>query len=622
MWLYKNYAKIIVIIIETRWMSFIGKIIIKILIVMYLFTLLIGEYETFAATELTFTETSNNNWGSGFCYGFTAENTWTDDITNWVIGLNIDGWVNNGWWATFSNIWGWDYELTSSSAQTDALAVWDTVNIGFCWNSPWNITNIHLKDYTPISGITLQDYSIATNVLQVDVTTQSSWWWWYCRNVLLTNISNDVINDWQVNFELDQGLSSSSSANYSQNWVYYTVTPLAWNQVLQIWWNASFSFCTSWVNVDNSWSIGTLSVWNNAWDVTPPTITSVSPEFDQVLPNGTFDFTFEYQDDVSGTGVDISSDIINLYEWDGFNWWPDISSSYIDVQTKQITTTGALYNANNMIWWRYKVNFSISDLDTNLSSTWIVFYVATGSIDSISPNISIDSHSNETLYPNTDFDLELSYSDNQSWVDVSTLSIELQKWNGSSYSSDISNTFIDFTWAVINNDSALFNVNKLWYWKYKILYWIDDNDWNTQDNELIFYIDEPSFSINKSELNLWNISPWVNYFGNDAFIITVETVGAWFDLYLNKESWFLYDNIQITDWNWSQGFWYDVSPYSNDISLIQQNQIIGSENTSINGDGNKNLYVYYVKFGTHISDLQAAWIYTGFISFGTAFHYE
>ena len=601
---------------------FLKKIINILLIFMISINLIGYPFQVFSSSIMNFTVTTNNNWGSWFCYWFTAENTGTEDITNWVIGINVDWWINNLWWGEVSSVWSNDYEITSNSTQNDSLTPWDSVNIGFCGWSPWNVTNIYLKSFTPVSWIILQDYSVSSNVLQVDVTTDSSWGSWYCRSVLLTNISNEIINDWQVNFELDQTLSSSSSANYVQNWINYTVTPLSWNQELAVWTSTTISFCTTGVNVDNSWTIGILSVWSNTWDVTPPVISSAYPTSELNLPNGNFNFSFEYSDESTWSGIDISSDIIELYQWDGYNWWTNISSTYVENSTKIITTTWAVYHSNNIPGWRYKMNFTISDLNLNLTSTWVLFNIATGSLDTSNPLISVSSHVNNKLYPSTDFDLALHYSDAWSGINSSTLDIELQKWNGISYGNDISGTYINVWTSSFGNSTAIYDVNKLWYWKYKFSYSIEDNDGNIWSGNTVLYIDEPKFTINKATLNLWNLVVGDNNFSSDTFIITVETLWAGFDVYVNKESSFLYNSVAITDWNGSQGFWYDNAPYTSKLQLLNIHQKIWWENGSINTNWDKNTYLYYVKFGAKIDEIQTAWEYNMNISFGIDLQYE
>jgi hypothetical protein len=65
-----------------------------------------------------------------------------------------------------------------------------------------------------------------------------------------------------------------------------------------------------------------------------------------------------------------------LYKWDWVSsWWADISSTKLNLTWSTITITWATYPTNNLSYWKYRIDFGISDRSNNATSTWIIFYV-------------------------------------------------------------------------------------------------------------------------------------------------------------------------------------------------------------------------------------------------------
>ncbi len=150
-------------------------------------------------------------------------------------------------------------------------------------------------------------------------------------------------------------------------------------------------------NLNNpSTSTDNQVTYNNA-DITPPTISSINFASGSLLPGWNHNIIINYSD--SG-GIDVTSDTIALYKWNGSIWWPDISATGLNLGSKTITSSTATYPTNNLDFWKYRYDFSISDNSGNTSSTGAVFYIdipefiiSTGSIDigwvnNLSPNFS------------------------------------------------------------------------------------------------------------------------------------------------------------------------------------------------------------------------------------------
>jgi len=138
-----------------------------------------------------------------------------------------------------------------------------------------------------------------------------------------------------------------------------------------------------------------------------------------------------------------------------------------------------------------------------------------------------------------------------------------------------------------------------------------DNAGNTVNRTIIFYVDQITFNINTNTSSLWNLVSWVNTFSTNEIIITIETVWAWFTIDMSKPWNFTTTWIDIIDWDWSKGFWFDLYNwwYSWNITSMWTNYEIVNEVQNINVDWNKNTYTYRIKYWANIEITQWAWNY-------------
>ncbi len=918
-------------------------------------------------TPISFNTTNENYWNTWFCYEFNATNNSTLNITNWEIWFKLN-WANitSSWWWNFTNLWWWEYIITSPGTYADTFSVWQTLSFWLCADSwIWYISNLITKNYQNIWWLVLQDYNLTDNWLDVSITTNNSWAWWFCRDITLTNNWNTTINGWQLNFELDQALSSSYWWNYSQNTNIHTITPLSYNKIINPWETHTIWFCSNWTNVDSNWNLNTL-IWTPwfcwkyyTWTATEPynlinfvnSQTDYEVRFDwwnlspnEQLPNDDFtvewewkfqadeswNYTFRTRSDdwvrlyidwniIIDQWVDQAPTIVtwninlnqwqiynirleyyerwgwavveldwqkpsdswfvnlnwnNIFHWDcswwifawlettfawwnwqrwnmfdievldqsitikwfsinpqtqtwdiriyykswtyawfetdstawtllwdySFNWWPwqtfvqtdelilnensnysfyILNTSWDNLSYTNWSTEWSIYSQDNFlifrewIWvgnefwpntWRpriwngiihYDVNFTwnveswlettfawwnwqagnmfeidilnndvivnalsintrtansslrvyykqwsyawfesaaawwtlvwdypftwawewnptyieIDNLNLNSNTTYS-FYVTevwtswirytnwttewnifaqdafiifregiwkvfefqnsfspriwngiihyTAILDTTEPTIDYNNISNNDLLPNSNKSITIDYND-ESWLDLNTINASLSKWNWTSWWNNILATYQT---SVSNNiNQSTYNISPLWYGKYRFRFSIDDNWWNTSTKDLIFYIDEPEFLISDSIIDIWNINNLnTNKFSPDLFL-TVNTVWAWFDIQMNK-SWELnYSWLNISDWNWTNGFWYDWEPITNTINTINQNQLIVNQAKNININWEKNTYIYSIRFWANINENIAAWSYSWNIDFDIIFDY-
>ena len=111
--------------------------------------------------------------------------------------------------------------------------------------------------------------------------------------------------------------------------------------------------------------------WNI--DKDDPNITSIFPWENRLIPTWNFNIEIEYND--TWVWINNNSAIIKLYKWNSSSWGNDISNSWINGSWEIITSTWAKYQTNNLTYWKYKIDFSIDDLNWNSSSTWSIFYI-------------------------------------------------------------------------------------------------------------------------------------------------------------------------------------------------------------------------------------------------------
>jgi len=245
---------------------------------------------------------------------------------------------------------------------------------------------------------------------------------------------------------------------------------------------------------------------------------------------------------------------------------------------------------------QYKIEFSIDDTSWNNSVWTSVFDVS--SSDSTPPDIVNNFPTNWILFPNSNFDINIDYSDTWSSINTWSILMNIKKWDWSARWSDISSTYV--TWNTINSTNVTYNISKLWFWKYKVYFYIEDSVWNWNSTSTDFYIDEPELIVSSWTIDIWDINSWVTKFSSWELNITVKTVWAWFNLILNKANTLIKWTVEIKDWNWINWFWYDKNPYTSTINLINTNEIIASQTWSINTNWNKNIYIYSIKLWTII----------------------
>ncbi|MDD3646411.1 MAG: cadherin repeat domain-containing protein [Candidatus Gracilibacteria bacterium] len=315
---------------------------------------------------------------------------------------------------------------------------------------------------------------------------------------------------------------------------------------------------------------------------------------------GTISFYYNVSSQANGDYLRFYIDNIEQQAWSGTVPWTNYIKNNISAGTHSYK-------------WCY-----IKDTSTNSGSdkAWIDYITLNSvNIDLAPPTITSVNYTNGSLLPGGNHNIIINYNDSDSGIDTTSDNINLYKWNGSSWGSDISAIGLNLGTKTITTTSATYTTNNLSFGKYRYNFQISDNEGNFSSTEVIFYIDEPELIINTGSLDIGKLKSGNDYFTPTEFQITVKTVGVGFNLVLNKIGPVIYDIFEIVDYNGVNGVGYDKEPYTSSIHKINPNEIIATQGGSINTNGEKNIYIYKIRMGASVGNEQAAGNYIGGMKF-------
>lgn len=316
--------------------------------------------------------------------------------------------------------------------------------------------------------------------------------------------------------------------------------------------------------------------------------------------DGTIEFDYTVSSQLNWDYLRFYIDNIEQDNWSGTVWWTRYSKNDV---------TAGLHEYK----WCYIKNGATDTWNDNAIIDYITFQTNTS--DTTDPTISWTNFSNNDLLPWWNHNIVFTYFDSESGINTTSDTITVNKWNWSSWWSDIAATALNLWSKVVTATTATYPTNNLDYWRYRFNFSIDDNDGNSWNTTLELYFDRPTININTSELDLWTLNDWSLEFSNDEIIITVNTVWAWFDVQMSQDSSFAYGSNIIINWDGSEWIWYDKTPYTVTNLNINSNPALYTQSASLNVNGDYNTYEYRVKIGTLIWELQAAWNYQTQLSF-------
>ena len=464
-------------------------------------------------------------------------------------------------------IWTTIWTLTTTDAD-----VWDTHTYSFV-SGAWDTDNLDFTiSWDVLSLNASPDYEIQ-NSYSVRIETDDGNLWQFQKAFTIT--INDI---WEIITSLVDFENSLDSYKY-------TVTSWTWTRSINnpSEWIYSFESSNTWDNTQSCFEI--TQTFTSTW---------------------TIDFDYKVS---SESNSDYLKFYINAAEQQIWSWdipWATYTKNDVAAWT-------------NIYKWCYIKDWAWAAWTDNSFIDYIQF--TNEQVDSTVPIISSINYASWILLPWWNHDIIINYSDLESWIDILSDTITLNKWDWSIWWADIAASWFDLLAKTITSTIATYPTNNLTFWKYRYNFSISDISLNTSSTWAVFYIDEPELIISTWSLDIWLLENWVTKFSSWEFVITVKTVWAWFQVILNKDSALTEWTVEIIDWNWIEWVWFDQDPYTSTINLININEILATQAWSINIDWNKNSYIYSIKLWALIWEEQAAWNYSSNIKFWLDINY-
>ena len=319
------------------------------------------------------------------------------------------------------------------------------------------------------------------------------------------------------------------------------------------------------------------------------------------------------------------------YYYNGATW---VITALWTIQSNDVSTINTNIAWFNALSWTDQIKWK-AFLNSNGAQKVEIEQIEIDYFDATPPVISDSFPQNDDLLPKHNFDITFDYFDvdgaygsgsvtennGWSWIDTNSAALKLAKWHGSTWWSDISSTYINFTGSTVWTWSATYPTISIPYGKYQIYFSIDDLNGNSTSTSVIFYIDEPEFIISTWSIDIGTVNDINNTF-SDEVIVIVKTVGAWFSANMDTPIPSLgYLSEILSAWDGTTWFWFEQAPYSNAISSIITDQNIATESKNININGEKNTYTYTLKLGAIVNNSQVWWDYEWDIDFWVIFDY-
>jgi len=329
------------------------------------------------------------SWSTIWVFTTTDADLWDTHTYSLVIWA----WDNDN--TTFTITWTTlkinespDYEIKSSYSirvQTDDGNWWQyqkifTININNIWEAISTIIDFETPwKYTVTSWnwsrLTTNPYENAYSIISNN--------WWLPNTQSCFEVTNTLTQTWTISFFYN--VSSQAWSDYlrfyidnieEQNWSGTVPWANYTKNDLTLWYH-SYKWCYIKDWATNDWNdnanIDYITFQFSSLDNIPPTISSINYASWYLLPWWNHTLIIDYND--AETGINTSSDIITLNKWNWTAWWSDISATGLNLAWKTVWTTQASYPTNNLVFWKYRYLFQISDNNANSSSTWAVFYI-------------------------------------------------------------------------------------------------------------------------------------------------------------------------------------------------------------------------------------------------------
>ena len=266
------------------------------------------------------------------------------------------------------------------------------------------------------------------------------------------------------------------------------------------------------------------------------------------------------------------------------------------------------------------LNGSNWDFSLNVSHLQYITFAKILPTDTTPPVITSINIASWTLIPTSNFTLTVWYSDTGSSIDVASFTGKIYSWNSTGATWDTTNmapTYLSITWSTTSSTGQL-RVQNLPFWKYRFDIIISDTLGNTLTKSYTYFVDSIEWTISSSIFPIGNSPAGIDTFWSGELVVTVRTVWAWFDLSMIRINDLTYVTDVIPVYGWGTWWWYSQwngTSFPATITSHGTSQTLASVTKNINTNGQKNTFVYRLKYGVNPSNTKPAWDYIGNMSF-------
>jgi len=372
---------------------------------------------------------------------------------------------------------------------------------------------------------------------------------------------------------------------------------------------------TSTIDLENIEDEDKYNVWSGQWNnntVNPNTGTNALESNNLGLNNTQSCFQVEHDSATDGF-VEFDYNVSSQAGSDELRFFIDnVQQNQWSGTVPYTTFTSALQTAwPHTYKWCYVKDWAGSAGTDNAYIDNINFI--NGVVDVNPPVINSTNFASGSILPGGNHDIIINYSDTDSGIDSASSTLELYKWDGvSSYGSNIAGWNISLNSASVS--SASYSMNDLSFGRYQYRFTISDNNGNSVLYIHDFYIDEPEFLVGSGSIDIGTLSSLTNTF-SETVTLTVRTVGAGFDISMNRSTPFTDGTEEIPSYDGTTGYGYQQTPYDWNILTIGTSENIATQATNINTNWFKNTYTFDIQIWALIDNQQIASDYIGDLDF-------
>lgn len=192
----------------------------------------------------------------------------------------------------------------------------------------------------------------------------------------------------------------------------------------------------------------------------------------------------------------------------------------------------------------YSTGSNTWDFSLGLADMQYVAFAKSVPTDTTPPVILSNSVASGTLAPYGTFPITLTYADTGSSIVAGSLTGRIYAWDatGATWSStNIASPYLTITSA--STSTGVFQLTGLPYGKYRFDFIISDSVGNTLTQSYTYYVDAIVWTISAPSYDIGPAQTSITTFGTGELLLTVQTVGAAFDLSMLRTN----DLTYITD---------------------------------------------------------------------------